>query len=90
MRNIFQILAIFLCWTTLLISFSNVIADEKANSPDPNDRFICTKISTFVDGLEYDKTLKCETKDAICYIMEGFSMSCVPKFIEPQLDNTGR
>jgi hypothetical protein len=47
--------------------------------PDPNDSFICTKIKTFVDGVEYDQTMKCETRDAICYVMEGFAMSCVPK-----------
>ncbi|MCC5813418.1 MAG: hypothetical protein JJT78_01560 [Leptospira sp.] len=54
-------------------------------SPDPQDRFQCTKIPTQVDGIDYDKTLKCETRDAICYIIEGFAMSCVPKFI-PQPD----
>lgn len=56
---------------------------QEQPQPDANDRFQCIKIPTMVDGLEYDKTLKCETKDAICYIMEGFAMSCVPKLLLP-------
>jgi hypothetical protein len=71
---------------TILLGSSGIFAEDATNIPDPNDRFSCTKIPTIVDGLEYDKTLKCETKDAICYIMEGFAMSCVPKLPFPKIE----
>jgi len=64
----------------ILIFLSPCYAEENFPVPDPQDRFQCTKIPTQVDGVEYDKSLKCETKDAICYVIEGFAMSCVPKF----------
>ncbi|WCL49331.1 hypothetical protein [Leptospira sp. GIMC2001] len=68
---------------SLLLSFNlDISAQENEsikNSPDSRDRFVCIKIATTVDGQEYDKTLKCETNDAICYVMEGFSFSCIPK-----------
>ena len=82
----------FLIFTLIFMNFAILAQDNSQSSPIPNlgsDTFICTSIPTVVNGQEYDKTLKCETKDAICYVMEGFAMSCVPKIIiQPESNPT--
>lgn len=81
--------AVFLIGLVMLLTGSLMAQSPSPfPDPDPQDRFQCTKIPTQVDGIDYDKTLKCETRDAICYIIEGFAMSCVPKFIpQPNEDS---
>lgn len=43
------------------------------------DKMVCSYIPTEIEGLEYQKSIKCLSKDSICYIIEGFSMSCIPR-----------
>ncbi|TGN17095.1 hypothetical protein EHS15_18115 [Leptospira idonii] len=68
----------------ILVSFvlsGTVFAQE---TPTPQETFIqdkmeCHSIPTEIDGLEFEKSLKCITKDSICYVIRGVGLSCVPR-----------
>ncbi|PJZ69858.1 hypothetical protein CH373_10745 [Leptospira perolatii] len=45
----------------------------------PKEKMICEKMDLQIDGSIYNDAFYCETKDAVCYMIEGFSMSCVRK-----------
>lgn len=71
-----------------ILALTTSISSQEASQENPNpnlsqDKFYCVSIPTVVNGQEYDKTLRCETNDAICYVMEGFAMSCVQKIKNP-------
>lgn len=63
------------------MSLTSVFAQE-SKSPTQiftEDKMECYSIPTEIDGLEYSKAIKCISKDSICYIIQGFAMSCVPR-----------
>lgn len=67
---------------SFFVSVSPIKTQETA--PDPKkwisqDKMVCYYIPTEIEGLEYQKSIKCLSKDSICYIIEGFSMSCIPR-----------
>ncbi|TGL86766.1 hypothetical protein EHQ68_15865 [Leptospira congkakensis] len=77
-RNRF--LSFFYLLTFLLLSLTALMAQEKT----PQELFVedkleCYSIATDIDGQEYQKSLKCISKDSICYIIQGFAMSCIPR-----------
>jgi hypothetical protein len=81
MSNNFKLLSLFFI-SIFSLNTSIYSQDSSQQTTNPNlaqDKFYCVSIPTVVNGQEYDKTLKCETNDAICYVMEGFAMSCVSK-----------
>ncbi|MCW7468962.1 hypothetical protein [Leptospira kanakyensis] len=66
--------------TFLLLSLTALMAQEKT----PQELFVedkleCYSLATEIDGQEYQKSLKCISKDSICYIIQGFAMSCIPR-----------
>lgn len=87
----FQVAILIFCTGAILFQFEIRAQEAQSNLPEKDvipDRFVCVSIPTIVNGQEYDKTLKCETKDAICYVMEGFAMSCIPKLNNSTIPNT--
>jgi tetrahydromethanopterin S-methyltransferase subunit H len=87
----FQVAILIFCTGFIIIQSKLNAQDTQSNNPEQvglPDRFVCVSIPTIVNGQEYDKTLKCETKDAICYVMEGFAMSCIPKINTLPTTNT--
>lgn len=65
----------------LLLSLSTLWSQE-TKSPQQlfmEDKMECYSIATEIDGQEYQKSLKCISQDSICYIIQGFAMSCIPR-----------
>ncbi|EQA46232.1 hypothetical protein LEP1GSC050_2913 [Leptospira broomii serovar Hurstbridge str. 5399] len=63
-------------------SYFGILAQETSNptpATPPRDKMVCTRIDLEIIGTSYNEGLRCETKDAICYMIEGFAMSCFPK-----------
>jgi hypothetical protein len=89
--NYIRVGFLIFCFGSILIQSKLNAQESQPNAPDQgaiSDKFVCSSIPTIVNGQEYDKTLKCETKDAICYVMEGFAMSCIPKINTSPIANT--
>jgi hypothetical protein len=63
---------------------ASLISLSAQENPTPKelisqDKIQCFSIPTEIDALDYQKSVKCITKDAICYIIQGFAMSCIPR-----------
>ncbi|PJZ47054.1 hypothetical protein [Leptospira brenneri] len=65
----------------LLLSLTTLMAQEDKTAQEQfvEDKMECHSIAMEIDGLEYQKTIKCISKDSICYIIQGFAMSCIPR-----------
>ncbi|GBF51483.1 hypothetical protein LPTSP4_30210 [Leptospira ryugenii] len=74
-----QFLSFFILFLSLCVT--SVFAQDTINSKEliSDDKMECYSIPTEIDRLEYQKSLKCVSKDAICFIVEGFAMSCIPR-----------
>ncbi|WP_242935269.1 hypothetical protein [Leptospira kobayashii] len=73
---------IFFCLLAVSFSLSkNVNAQTPVTPQEPinQDKMECYSIPTEIDGLEFEKSLKCITKDSICYVLRGVGISCVPR-----------
>jgi hypothetical protein len=70
----------FFYFLTLSLTFS-LFAQENLTPKEivSQDKMECYSIATEIDNLEYQKSVKCITKDAVCYIIQGFAMSCIPR-----------
>lgn len=70
----------FFYFLTLSLTFS-LFAQENLTPKEivSQDKMECYSITTEIDNLEYQKSVKCITKDAVCYIIQGFAMSCIPR-----------
>ncbi|AXR60423.1 hypothetical protein [Leptospira mayottensis] len=53
---------------------SNLLAQEE--SQNAKEKMVCQKIELIVNGQSYDDGYKCITPGAICYLVEGLSLSC--------------
>ncbi|MBE8364917.1 hypothetical protein [Leptospira borgpetersenii] len=60
---------------------SNLVAQEE--SQNVKEKMVCQKIELIINGQNYDDGYKCTTPGAICYLVEGLSMSC---FANPSPD----
>ncbi|WP_078130387.1 hypothetical protein [Leptospira alexanderi] len=60
---------------------SNLVAQEE--SQNVKEKMVCQKIELIVNGQSYDDGYKCITPGAICYLVEGLSLSC---FANPSPD----
>ncbi|MDZ4725002.1 MAG: hypothetical protein SH817_02510 [Leptospira sp.] len=77
--NSFRFL-IFFSLTSLTLFFSlNAQENPSPKELISQDKMECYSIPTEIDNLDYQKSVKCITKDAICYIIQGFAMSCIPR-----------
>ncbi|TGL39143.1 hypothetical protein [Leptospira perdikensis] len=78
-RNRF--LSFFYLLTFLLLSLTTLMAQEEKTPQElfVEDKLECYSIATDIDGQEHQKSLKCISKDSICYIIQGFAMSCIPR-----------
>lgn len=63
--------------------FSLFGQDTSSGQAAPKEKMVCDKIDLVIQGTTYNDALRCEAKDAICYMIEGFSMSCFPKEKQP-------
>ncbi|EKR63645.1 MULTISPECIES: hypothetical protein [Leptospira] len=61
---------------------SNLVAQEE--SQNVKEKMVCQKIELIVNGQSYDDGYKCITPGAICYLVEGLSLSC---FANPSPDS---
>ncbi|EPG65681.1 hypothetical protein [Leptospira wolffii] len=69
----------FLPILALVYGFSLLGQDTSQSQSSPKEKMVCDKIDLVIQGTTYNDALRCEAKDAICYMIEGFSMSCFPK-----------
>ncbi|MCG6140198.1 hypothetical protein EHR01_13805 [Leptospira mtsangambouensis] len=78
-RNRF--LSFFYLLSFLLLSLSTLVAQEEKTAQElfVEDKMECYSIAMEIDGQEYQKSLKCISKDSLCYIIQGFAMSCIPR-----------
>ncbi|AVQ13568.1 Uncharacterized protein XB16_3277 [Leptospira santarosai] len=53
---------------------SNLVAQEE--SQVVKEKMVCQKIELVLNGQNYDDGYKCITPGAICYLVEGLSLSC--------------
>ncbi|MCU0823115.1 MAG: hypothetical protein MUF77_00550 [Leptospira sp.] len=79
--NRFRFLFFFSFFTINILSHHSVFAQENKSPKElfVEDKLECFSIPTEIDGLEYNKSIKCISKDSICYIIQGFAMSCIPR-----------
>lgn len=76
-----RFLSFFYRFPFLFMSLSTLVAQE-IKTPQQlfiEDKMECYSIATEIDGQEYQKSLKCISQDSICYIIQGFAMSCIPR-----------
>ncbi|TGL63438.1 hypothetical protein [Leptospira sarikeiensis] len=67
-------------FTIFLFTASGILfAQDTTNSTSTREKMVCERMDLQIQGTTYNDALRCETKDAICYMIEGFSMSCLPK-----------
>lgn len=59
------------------IASSNLIAQEENQTVKEN--MTCQKIELIINGQKYDDGHKCISAEAICYLVEGLSLSCFAK-----------
>ncbi|TGM55938.1 hypothetical protein EHQ91_13700 [Leptospira biflexa] len=78
-RTRFQ--SLFYLLPFLLLSLSTIVAQESKTPQElfKEDKMECYSIATEIDGQEYQQSLKCISQDSICYIIQGFAMSCIPR-----------
>ncbi|EQA54223.1 hypothetical protein [Leptospira kmetyi] len=68
----------------LILSLNVGIGAQDANQT-VKEKMVCQKIELIVNGQTYDDGHKCVSPDAICYLVEGLSLSCFPN---PNRDNS--
>ncbi|TGK33356.1 hypothetical protein EHQ12_11240 [Leptospira gomenensis] len=49
---------------------------QEAEQAPPKEKMICQKIELIINGQLYDDGHKCVSPEAICYLVEGLSLSC--------------
>ncbi|EMJ90739.1 hypothetical protein LEP1GSC193_1278 [Leptospira alstonii serovar Pingchang str. 80-412] len=78
-------LKFILPFLSIAVFFSNLRAQEE--NQIVKEKMICQKIELFVNGQRYDDGHKCVSADAICYLVEGLSLSCFanPNLVDPTL-----
>ncbi|TGN03490.1 hypothetical protein [Leptospira dzoumogneensis] len=60
--------------------FAGVLFGQDTNTQtSTREKMVCERMDLEIQSTTYNDALRCETKDAICYMIEGFSMSCFPK-----------
>ncbi|EMY76807.1 hypothetical protein LEP1GSC060_3425 [Leptospira weilii serovar Ranarum str. ICFT] len=69
---------------------SNLRAQEE--NQIVKEKMICQKIELIVNGQRYDDGHKCVSAEAICYMVEGLSLSCFanPNLVDPALYKPNR
>ncbi|EKO16696.1 hypothetical protein LEP1GSC082_4155 [Leptospira kirschneri str. H2] len=60
-----------------LIFSSNLFAQEENQTV--KEKMTCQKIELIINGQKYDDGHKCVSSEAICYLVEGLSLSCFAK-----------
>ncbi|TGK07537.1 hypothetical protein EHO59_05390 [Leptospira semungkisensis] len=58
---------------------ASIIGQDSSQTSTTKEKMACERIELDIKNVTYNDALRCETKDAICYMIEGFSMSCIPK-----------
>ncbi|MDV6235547.1 hypothetical protein CH379_007905 [Leptospira ellisii] len=49
---------------------------QDAEQTPPKEKMVCQKIELIINGQVYDDGHKCVSPDAVCYLVEGLSLSC--------------
>ncbi|TGK01276.1 hypothetical protein EHQ53_08785 [Leptospira langatensis] len=62
---------------------ASILAQDNTQNVNAKEKMACERIELDIKNVTYNDALRCETKDAICYMIEGFSMSCIPKDRNP-------
>ncbi|TGL60344.1 hypothetical protein EHQ58_07565 [Leptospira ognonensis] len=75
----FRFLIFFSFLLNSVFLFAQAPENPSAKDIISQDKMQCYSIPTEIDSLEYQKSVKCVTKDAICFIIQGFAMSCIPR-----------
>ncbi|WP_061247428.1 hypothetical protein [Leptospira noguchii] len=68
-----------------LIFSSNLVAQEENQTA--KEKMTCQKIELIINGQKYDDGHKCISAEAICYLVEGLSLSCFAKPNTEQISN---
>ncbi|PJZ58683.1 hypothetical protein [Leptospira barantonii] len=76
-RNLPKLIFPFLGIAILILSWNSNIGAQDANQT-VKEKMVCQKIELIVNGQTYDDGHKCVSPDAICYLVEGLSLSCFP------------
>lgn len=76
--NQYNILKSILLFSILWIPSFGHFAQEKDSVPvaGAKEKMVCQKIELIINGQVYDDGHKCVSQDAICYLVEGLSLSC--------------
>ncbi|PJZ51174.1 hypothetical protein [Leptospira saintgironsiae] len=56
-----------------------LLGQDTSIQTSTREKMVCERMDLEIQSATYNDALRCETKDAICYMIEGFSMSCFPK-----------
>ncbi|MEI1277840.1 hypothetical protein V6Z05_05890 [Leptospira venezuelensis] len=57
----------------------SLLGQDTSTQTSTREKMVCERMDLEIQSTTYNDALRCETKDAICYMIEGFSMSCFPK-----------
>ncbi|EMK00532.1 hypothetical protein [Leptospira sp. B5-022] len=56
-----------------------LLGQDTNTQTSTKEKMVCERMDLEIQSTTYNDALRCETKDAVCYMIEGFSMSCFPK-----------
>ncbi|PJZ78507.1 hypothetical protein [Leptospira neocaledonica] len=68
-----------LLFITCFLFTLGLLGQDTSTQTSTKEKMVCERMDLEIQSTTYNDALRCETKDAICYMIEGFSMSCFPK-----------
>ncbi|TGK08549.1 hypothetical protein EHO58_06575 [Leptospira selangorensis] len=68
-----------LLFTIYSLFAGSLLGQDTSTQTSTREKMVCERMDLEIQSTTYNDALRCETKDAICYMIEGFSMSCFPK-----------
>ncbi|PJZ27510.1 hypothetical protein CH352_17035 [Leptospira hartskeerlii] len=68
-----------LLFTICFLFAGGLLGQDTSTQTSTREKMVCERMDLEIQSATYNDALRCETKDAICYMIEGFSMSCFPK-----------
>ncbi|TGK40426.1 hypothetical protein [Leptospira andrefontaineae] len=66
-------------FTICFLFAGSLLGQDTSTQTSTKEKMVCERMDLEIQSTTYNDALRCETKDAICYMIEGFSMSCFPK-----------
>lgn len=66
-------------FTICFLFVRGLLGQDTSAQTSTREKMVCERMDLEIQSATYNDALRCETKDAICYMIEGFSMSCFPK-----------